>query len=79
MTSGTADGLRCTLCGTGGLEPGFVEDAGEHARGYARWIAGPLERGLLGGAKRMGRLRRQIDAYRCPSCGHLELFAGAER
>lgn len=69
------DTLKCTQCGTVGLEPGFVEDDGEHSRGYARWIAGPLERGVLGGAKRMGRARWQIDAGRCPRCGHLELFA----
>ncbi|MCP9955807.1 MULTISPECIES: hypothetical protein [Actinomadura] len=66
---------RCTQCGTEGLEPGFIEDAGEHSRGYARWIAGPLERGIFGGAKRMGRQRWQIEAWRCPQCGHLELFA----
>ncbi|WP_416237661.1 hypothetical protein [Streptomyces sp. NBC_00162] len=67
--------MRCTYCGAVGLEQGFVEDTGEGSRGYARWIAGPLERGLLGGAKSLGRPRRQIDAYRCPRCGHLELFA----
>ncbi|GGQ40363.1 hypothetical protein ACFYNW_36950 [Streptomyces virginiae] len=67
--------MRCTYCGGVGLEPGFVEDAGEGARGYARWIAGPLERGLFGGAKRLGRPRRRIEAYRCPHCSHLELFA----
>ncbi|WP_314177972.1 hypothetical protein [Streptomyces winkii] len=69
------DTMKCTQCATAGLEPGFVEDAGEHSRGYARWIAGPLERGMFGGAKRMGRQRWQIEAHRCPSCGHLELFA----
>ncbi|MGW6405490.1 hypothetical protein [Streptomyces sp. NPDC055134] len=68
----------CTQCSTVGLVEGFVEDAGEHSRGYARWIEGALERGLLGGAKRMGRLRRQIEAFRCPKCGHLELFATGE-
>ncbi|MGW2564130.1 hypothetical protein ACWCXB_33925 [Streptomyces sp. NPDC001514] len=67
--------MKCTQCGRAGLEPGFIEDTGEHSRGYARWIAGALERGILGGAKRMGRPRWQIDAYRCPTCGHLELFA----
>ncbi|MCP9963279.1 hypothetical protein LUX05_21390 [Streptomyces somaliensis] len=66
---------KCTQCGTVGLEPGFVEDGGERSRGYARWISGPLELGILGGAKRMGRPRWQIDAGRCPRCGHLELFA----
>ncbi|MBW5252743.1 hypothetical protein P8A21_38755 [Streptomyces poriferorum] len=65
----------CTHCGTVGLMEGFIEDAGEHSRGYARWIEGALERGVFGGAKRMGRPRRQIEAFRCPKCGHLELFA----
>lgn len=66
---------KCTQCGVEELEPGFVEDAGESSRGYARWIAGPLERGIFGGAKRMGRQRWQIEAWRCRQCGHLELFA----
>ncbi|MEU9027100.1 hypothetical protein AB0D46_06110 [Streptomyces sp. NPDC048383] len=69
------DGMKCTYCGAVGLEPGFVEDAGEGSRGYARWIAGTLERGLFGGAKRLGRPRRRIEAYRCSRCGHLALFA----
>ncbi|MFB7243729.1 hypothetical protein CW362_02480 [Streptomyces populi] len=58
-----------------GLEPGFVEDSGQGARGFARWGEGVLERGPLGGARPMGRPRRQIDAFRCPDCAHLELFA----
>ncbi|WP_143688622.1 hypothetical protein [Streptomyces barkulensis] len=66
---------KCTQCGTTGLEPGFTEDSGDNSRGYARWIAGPLERGVFGGARRVGRPRWWIDAYRCPRCGHLELFA----
>ncbi|MCH0566594.1 MULTISPECIES: hypothetical protein [unclassified Streptomyces] len=70
--------VTCTQCRTVGLQPGFIEDTGDRASGYARWIAGPLERGLLGGAKRWGRPRYQIDAYRCPACGHLELFAPHE-
>ncbi|MCD9876855.1 hypothetical protein [Streptomyces guryensis] len=68
---------KCTYCGTLGLVDGFIEDEGQGARGYARWIEGALERGPLGGAKRLGRPRRQIEAYRCPKCGHLELFATA--
>ncbi|WP_255950855.1 hypothetical protein [Streptomyces odontomachi] len=67
--------FKCTQCDTVGLTDGFIEDAGEHSRGYARWIEGALERGVFGGAKRMGRPRWQIEAYRCPKCGHLELFA----
>ncbi|MFC0597377.1 hypothetical protein [Streptomyces palmae] len=66
---------RCTQCGTVGLTDGFIEDAGDHSRGYASWIEGALERGFFGGAKRRGRTRWQIAAFRCPVCGHLELFA----
>ncbi|MBT2457365.1 hypothetical protein [Streptomyces sp. ISL-86] len=71
-----SNNLRCTHCGTTGLEPGFVEDAGQNSRGYARWIAGALERGPFGGARRWGKPTWQIDAFRCPNCAHLELFAG---
>ncbi len=68
-------GERCGQCGAGELEPGFVEDAGEGSRGFARWVAGPLERGIFGGAKRFGRERWEIEAFRCVGCGHLELYA----
>ena len=66
---------HCTYCGFGDLEPGFVADAGDGARGYSRWVQGALERGPFGGARLMGRPKWQIDAYRCTRCGHLELFA----
>ncbi|MFI9592526.1 hypothetical protein [Nonomuraea sp. NPDC052265] len=69
------DNLRCTHCGAEGLEPGFVADQGEHSRGYARWVEGALARGIFGGARLMGRPKWEIDAYRCRSCHHLELFA----
>ncbi|MGW2821913.1 hypothetical protein ACWC24_13010 [Streptomyces sp. NPDC001443] len=67
--------IQCTHCGTVGLEPGFVEDSGQGARGNARWIEGALQRGPLGGVRRLGRPRWTIEAYRCPACAHLELFA----
>ncbi|WP_330458622.1 hypothetical protein OIB37_17955 [Streptomyces sp. NBC_00820] len=59
-----------------GLEPGFVNDTGQGSRGFTRWIQGALERGPFGGAKLMGRPAWRIDAFRCPNCAHLELFAG---
>lgn len=65
----------CSQCGHELSDEGFVEDMGEASQGYARWIAGPLERGVFGGAKRMGRPRMAITAFRCRGCGHLELFA----
>ena len=70
--------LKCTQCGTIGLEQGFVEDSGQASQGFARWIAGRLERGPFGGAKRFGKPRWQIDAFRCPRCAHLELFAAGQ-
>jgi phage FluMu protein Com len=70
------DNIRCTQCGAIGLETGFIEDPGTNgARGYSRWVAGPLELGAFGFAKLRGRTRWQIDAFRCPNCAHLELFA----
>jgi len=60
------------------LEDGFIEDSGEGSRGFARWIAGPLERGVFGGAKRLGRVRWRVEAFRCPHCAHLELFAAEQ-
>lgn len=65
----------CGSCGNAHLEPGFIEDAGDASKGYSRWIAGELKRGIFGGARRMGKQRWQIEAFRCTSCGHLELYA----
>ncbi len=67
--------LECTHCGTVGLEPGFLDDTGQSSAGFVQWIEGALERGIFGGAKRMGRRHWEIDAWRCPECSHLELFA----
>ncbi|MFA4083048.1 hypothetical protein [Mycobacteroides salmoniphilum] len=65
---------RCTQCGTEGSEIGFLGDSGQAAAGHVWWVGGPLKVGFFG-AKR-GGARRAIDAWRCPNCGHLELFAG---
>ncbi|WP_460305058.1 hypothetical protein [Actinocorallia aurea] len=67
--------MRCALCGSEEVEPGFVEDGGDHSHGFARWVEGPLAVGLFGRAKRFGRLRRRIEAWRCTQRGRLELFA----
>jgi hypothetical protein len=65
---------RCSACQAVGLEPGFLEDAGESSRGYTRWIPGPLQTGIFGGAKVMGKQRHPVSAYRCGECGHLDLY-----
>ncbi|MBP2706437.1 hypothetical protein JOL79_21740 [Microbispora sp. RL4-1S] len=67
--------MKCTQCGSTDLDSGFIEDSGERSKGYSRWIAGPLEIGLLGGARRLGKPRWAIEAFRCVQCSHLELFA----
>ncbi|MER7361112.1 hypothetical protein ACI2LC_14410 [Nonomuraea wenchangensis] len=68
-------GAHCTHCGEYDLEPGFVMDSGDNSKGFIRWVEGALERGLFGGARLLGRPKWQIDAYRCRTCNHLELFA----
>lgn len=65
----------CSACGAEDLDNGFLEDRGEGSQGYLRWIPGPLERGLLGGARVWGKQRVPVHAWRCRRCGHLDLFA----
>jgi hypothetical protein len=43
--------------------------------GYGRWIRGRLESSMFGTPKINGRERVDVQAYRCTSCNHLELFA----
>jgi hypothetical protein len=62
---------KCLRC-DGLLETGFIEDVGK-AIGRARWIAGPIKFGPLGGTKVFGKERLDIVAYRCQVCGRLEL------
>jgi hypothetical protein len=70
--------MKCTYCGSAGLEPGYVRDSGQASQGYGRWVRGVLQRGPLGGAKLMGRQQLPIHALRCPRCAHLELFAAEQ-
>ena len=66
---------NCSQCGGVDFEDGFIEDNGQGSQGYARWIGGQLERGIFGGAIRFGSTRWVVDAIRCTTCGHLELYA----
>ncbi len=43
--------------------------------GHVRWVPGKLQKTIFGIAWRLGKPRWRIATYRCPSCGHLELFA----
>ncbi|WP_233251383.1 hypothetical protein [Serinibacter arcticus] len=66
----------CTACGAESLEAGFIEDSGEGSPGFARWIPGALERGMFGGARRMGRQRFEVVAMACQRCRHVDLYVG---
>ena len=66
---------RCQSCG-GPVEQGFLEDGGESSKGFTRWIPGPLDKGIFGGARRMGKPRIDVSAHRCTGCGLLTLYAG---
>ena len=70
-------GLKsCSWCGHDVLEPGFMLDNGG-AR-YGQWVRGPLEIGIMGNAKVIGRDRVAVRAFRCVQCSHLELFAPSD-
>jgi hypothetical protein len=71
--------VTCTQCGMAGLQLGYILDLAQGGGLYARWLAGPLELGSMGGVKKLRRKPKwRIDAFRCPQCGHLELFAGGQ-
>lgn len=70
-----SDAAVCPWCSGTNFEPGFVEDTGQSAQGFARWIPGEMNKGLFGGAQRFGRERIDITGQRCIACGYLCLFA----
>lgn len=67
---------RCTTCGAEGLlDEGYLEDTGQGAKGYVRWVRGARDTGVFGGFSTMGNERLLVRAFRCRECNHLELFA----
>lgn len=67
---------QCLVCEVP-LERGFVADHTYGEYRVARWCAGDPERSWLGGEARGSQVRQglKISAWRCPSCGRVELFA----
>jgi hypothetical protein len=63
----------CSACGSS-VQPGFLEDMGEYSQGYVRWIPGALQRGIFGGAKKAGKERFAVHAWRCRTCHHVDLY-----
>lgn len=74
--------MKCMACG-GALEDGFLPDTGTAQTWVAVWIAGApsANKGFWerlrsgGGVSLDGVDAKAIDAHRCVSCGHLELYA----
>lgn len=74
--------MKCTACG-GALEGGFIPDTGTAQTWVALWVAGAptTDKGFWerlrsgGGVSVEGVDAKAIEAHRCVSCGHLELFA----
>lgn len=74
--------IRICSCGTT-LEEGFIADYAHHATLAAVWVEGPpgekksfWEASMTGsGIKLQGREARVLEAWRCPACGRLELYA----
>jgi uncharacterized OB-fold protein len=57
------------------MEVGTIADNGYNRTFVSSWIAGVPEKGFFG-LKTRGKKQFEITAYRCPSCGYLESYAG---
>ena len=74
--------MKCTAC-DGELVEGFIPDTGNAQTWVGVWVAGAptTQKGIWermrtgGGVSLEGVEAKVIDARRCVSCGHLELYA----
>jgi predicted nucleic-acid-binding Zn-ribbon protein len=66
--------LKCPKC-QNGMEDGFLLDQQGYNSQYTntQWVEGPVKKKFLGGIET--KVRRPILAFRCTSCGYLELYA----
>jgi hypothetical protein len=70
---------RCWQCSVEMVE-GFIADVGHlRAVDVGTWVEGAPERTALGSAKTSFRDRYFLQAYRCPQCGRVEMFALEKR
>ena len=68
---------RCPKCGSG-MEQGFVLDNTHGARVVSHWAPGAPLKSFWVGTKLPDEKQVPIGAYRCSSCGYLELYARDE-
>ncbi|HEY0712392.1 MAG TPA: hypothetical protein VGF45_06945 [Polyangia bacterium] len=67
--------LRCR----GPVDRGFIFDfMGEHGNTVAQWAAGTPTKSFWSGVKADSEALLPVAAFRCASCGYLELYARPE-
>ena len=71
--------VQCPKCGRS-LVRGFLLGKRHHsARTVSRWVEGEPEHSFWFGINLRGRRQVPMEAYRCESCGFVELYASATR
>jgi len=60
------------------MRQGFVLDKTHNLQVVSRWAAGAPEKSFWTGTKLPDEALLPIGAYRCSSCGYLELYARQE-
>jgi predicted nucleic-acid-binding Zn-ribbon protein len=68
---------NCVKCGRS-MEKGVIPDVAYGSIRTSHWQQG-RERGLFGSLKIRNQTRYEIGAWRCTSCGYLELYAADEK
>jgi len=67
--------LRCGECGNVGMDRGFILERLDSGEFETKWVRGAPEPSFWRGTKTSDKERLPIEAYRCPQCGALKLFA----
>ena len=71
---------NCAKCGSPMTEGFMLDFTGDNVRReQALWVEGHRERAVWVGTKLKGKDVRQVDAFRCATCGLLELYATEKR
>ena len=77
LTAHIEKAQRCPKCGSS-MEQGFVLDNTYGGRLVSQWVPGVPLKSFWGGTKLPDEQLIPIGAYRCTSCGYLELYARQE-
>lgn len=66
--------LKCPKC-NGIMQVGFVADQTYGGVLPGRWVKGKPQRSFWFGTKISDRVVINVSAYRCATCGYIELYA----